>query len=139
MHFDPKILLNLSGKHLYDTHEFKLAWKFGVKNSKCTMHISLASVTQIFQSLLRYFQFTQIIIDTIAKVCLKYSNISAFWLQNSATFDTNILVWHTRVQVGLKVWCQNLKMYYAYLTRISYSDIWYLLRLLLKIWVQISE
>ena len=89
--------------------------------------------------LLRYFQFTQIIIGTIAKVCLKYSNISAFWLQNSATFDTNILVWHTRVQVGLKVWCQNLKMYYAYLTRISYSDIWYLLRLLLKIWVQISE
>ena len=31
-----------------------------------------------FQSLLRYFQFTQIIIGTIDKVCLKYSNISAF-------------------------------------------------------------
>ena len=58
VHFDPKILLNLSGKHLYDTH----------------------------------------------------------W-----------------VQVGLKVWCQKLKMYYAYFTRICYSDIFNLLRLFLAL------
>ena len=54
VHFDPKILLNLSGKHLYDTHEFKFAWKFSIKNSKCTMHIWLTSLTQIFS------KFTQI-------------------------------------------------------------------------------
>ena len=48
VHFDFKTVLHLTPIYLYDTHEFKSAWKFGVKIWKCTMHIWLASLTQIF-------------------------------------------------------------------------------------------
>ena len=54
VHFDFKTVLHLTPIYLYDTHEFKFAWKFSVKNSKCTMHIWLTSLTQIFS------KFTQI-------------------------------------------------------------------------------
>ena len=85
--------LNLSGKHLYDTHEFKFAWKFGVKNSKCTMHIWLTSLPQIFS------KFTQI----FSIYSDYYWYISAFWSENTPKFEWKPLVWHTWVQVCLKV------------------------------------